>query len=289
MARAAVRAKQAQQAQAQAAAKPRGKRKHASGGNPNQNLFFSRLRRRQKWVFLGLALVFMLSFVALGVGSGNGNGLDTLYKSLLGGGTDAVSQAQNEIKTNPGKGYRDLAQAYVAKNDLTNAIAAMTSYTGIKKKDSAGWSELGAYQAQQAGNFSQQYQQILQASELESPSSVLEPSGPLASALGTNPIDSFYKTQNQNLAIPLYQQATADYNASLTSYENAAKYAIGTQNKAAAEYAVFTAASQAGNKPVALAALKKFIALNPTTPLLKTIQGICKQLGGSCALKPTKK
>ena len=48
---------------------------------------------------------------------------------------------------------------------------------------------------------------------------------------------------------------------------------------------MFTAASQVGNRPVALAALKKFVALNPTTPLLKDVQKICKQLGGSCALK----
>ena len=90
MARAAVRAKQAQQAQARAAVKPSGKRKHASGGNPNQDLFFSRLRRRQKWVFLVLAIVFALSFAALGVGSGNGGGLEQMYNGIFGGNGDSV-------------------------------------------------------------------------------------------------------------------------------------------------------------------------------------------------------
>ena len=289
MARAAVRAKQAQRAQAQAAARPsRKQRKHASGGNPNQDLFFSRLRRKQKWVFLGLALVFALAFVGLGVGSGNGSGLDQIYKGIFGGGGDAVAKAQAEIKTNPAKGYRDLANAYVTKNDLPNAIGAMQAYLGIKETDSTQWTILGNYQKQLADTYATQYQQVLQASQLESPGSVLQPTGKLATALGTNPIDQYYAQQNQSLSAPLYQKATTGYNDSLTSFQNAAKYTRGTQEKAAAEYAVFTAASQAGNQPVALAALKKFVALNPTTPLLKEIQRICKQLGGSCALKPKK-
>ena len=289
MARAAVRAKQAQQAQAQAAAKPRGKRKHASGGNPNQDLFFSRLRRRQKWVFLGLALVFVVSFVFIGVGSGNGSGLDQLYQGIFGGTGDAVAKAQAEIKTNPAKGYRDLANAYVSKNDLTNAVGAMQSYVGIKKNDSGAWTQLGGYQRQLADTYATQYQQVLQASQLQSPGSVLQPSGSLATALGTNPVDQYYSQQNQALSVPLYQKATTGYTDSLASYENAAKYTRGKQARAAAEYAVFTAASQAGNKDAALSALKKFVALNPTSPLIKQIQGICKQLGGSCALKPKKK
>src|SRR5438270_8092471 len=106
MARAAVRAKQAQAAQAQAASKPRRDRKHASGGNPNQDLFFMRLRRKQRWVFLGLAVLFAVSFTLLGVGSGTGGGLTQLWNSILGNSSDAVSKAQGEIKTDPAKGYK---------------------------------------------------------------------------------------------------------------------------------------------------------------------------------------
>lgn len=286
MARAAVKAKQAQQAQAQAATKPsRKQRGHASGGNPNQDLFFSKLRRRQKWVFLGLAIVFCISFVFIGVGSGNGGGLDQLYKGIFGGSGDAVGKAQAEIKTNPAKGYRDLANAYVTKNDLPSAIGALQKYLAIKKTDATQWSILGNYQKQQADSYASQYQQVLQASQLESPGSVLRPSGTLGTALGTNPIDEYYSKQNQSVSGPLYQQATTYYTDSLASYQNAAKYTRGTQERAAAEYAVFTAASNVGNRAVALAALKKFVALNPTTPLLKDVQKICKQLGGSCALK----
>jgi len=288
MARAAVKAKQAQaaQAQAQVAVKPsRKQRKHASGGNPNQDLFFSRLRRRQKWVFLGLILVFAVSFVFIGVGSGNGGGLDQLYKGIFGGNSDAVSKAQADIKTNPAKGYKDLASAYLAKDDLANAIGAMKSYTGIRKNDPAAWTQLAAYQQQQAAQYAQQYQQVLTASQLEAPGSIFQPTGSLSTALGTNPIDQYYASQNQQLALPLIQNATTGYNDSLASYQNAAKYTHGTLNRAAAEYAVFNAARQAGNKPAALAAIKKYIALAPTSPIVKQLQGICKQLGGSCALK----
>src|SRR4051794_1565282 len=162
MARAAVKAKQAQQAQAQAAAKPsRKQRKHASGGNPNQDLFFMRLRRRQKWVFLALIIIFAVSFVFLGVGSGSGAGLQDMYNGLFGGGGDAVGKAQGEIKTDPAKGYKDLANAYVTKNDLANAITAMQSYLALKgkKTESAAWTQLGGYERTQADTTAGQYQQ----------------------------------------------------------------------------------------------------------------------------------
>lgn len=287
MARAAVKAKQAQQAQAQAAVKPSRKhRKHASGGNPNQDLFFMRLRRRQKWVFLALAIVFAVSFAALGVGSGNGSGLQDLYNSVLGNGGDPVSKAQAEIKTNPAKGYKDLANAYVTKNDLTDAIAALTSYVALKGKgtDSAAWTQLGGYERTQADIYAGQYQQVLQAAAIQSPGSIFEPSGALATALGTNPIDLYYSQQNNALSGPLYQNAIAGYNASLTDFQTAAKYAK-PANRADAEQLVANAAQLAGNNKAALAAWQRYVQLSPNSPNLKQIAAICKQLGGSCAAK----
>ena len=72
MARAAVKAKQAQKAKAQPpkAAARRGRRKHAGGGNPNQQLFFVRMRRNAKPVYVVLAVLFAVTFAFLGVGSG---------------------------------------------------------------------------------------------------------------------------------------------------------------------------------------------------------------------------
>jgi tetratricopeptide (TPR) repeat protein len=279
VARAAVKAKQAQKAQAQAqataTAKPsRKQRKHASGGNPNQDLFFMRLRRRQKWVFS-----------ALGVGSGNGGGLEQLYNSILGNGGDPVAKAQAEIKTDPAKGYKDLANAYVTKNDLPNAITALQSYLKIKKKDSAQWALLGGYEKQQADIYVSQYQQVLEASQIQSPGSIFQPTGTLGTALGTNPIDQYYANVNSALSTPLYQKAVAGYTASLTAYQNSAKYAKGRSARAAAQQAVATAAQLAGQTKVALKAWKRYVALEPNSPNLKQIEAQCKALGGSCVPK----
>jgi tetratricopeptide (TPR) repeat protein len=289
MARAAVRAKQAQAAQAQAAVKPsRKQRKHAPGGNPNQDLFFMRLRRRQKWVFLALAIIFGVTFAAVGVGSGAGGGLQQVWNGILGNGGDPVGKAQSEIKTNPAKGYKDLANAYVTKNDLGNAIIAMQSYLKIKKHDSNAWAQLGGYQKQQGDTAASEYQQVLQSGQLQSPGSALQPQGPLGTQLGTNPIDQFYAQQNQTTSGPLYQQALAGYQGSLTAFENAAKYASRATRPELLLSGVFPAAQLAGQTKVALRALQHYVQLAPNSPTLTQIEAQCKQLGGSCVPKHQK-
>jgi hypothetical protein len=292
MARAAVRAKQAQRAQAQATVKPsRKQRKHASGGNPNQDLFFMRLRRRQKWVFLGLAIVFAVSFTALGVGSGNGNDLEqsisSFFTNWLGGG-DAVSQAKGEIKSNPAKGYKDLADAYVKKNDIPSAIGALTNYLQIKKKDSATWAQLAGYEKSQADTYATEYQNVLASSTLQAPGSGFAPGGSLATQLGTNPIDEFYSTQSSQLSTPLYKKAVAGYSAALTDMQNAAKYASPADLPSYLQ-GVATAAQTAGQTKVALNAWKRYLELVPNSPNVTQIEGLCKQLGGSCAPQPKHK
>ena len=286
MARAAVRAKQAQAAQAQAAAKPsRKQRKHAAGGNPNQDLFFSRLRRKQKWVFAALAIVFAISFVFLGVGSGSGSGLQGLYNSILGTGTDAVGQAKGEIKTNPKKGYQDLANAYVTKSDLTDAVNALGSYLVLKPRDSAVWSQLGGYQKQIGDTAAAQYQQVLQASQIQSPGSIFQPTGALAGQLGSNPIDNYYSQQNQALSQPLLQKAITAYKGSLTAFQKAAKYATGT-TRADMVLLVAQSAQLAGNTKAELAALQRYVQLAPNSPNIKQIEAQCTTLGGSCPAHP---
>jgi len=289
MARAAVRAKQAERAQAQAAAKPsRKQRSHASGGNPNQDLFFTRIRRKQKWVFLVLAVLFAVSFTALGVGSGTGGGLEQVWNGLLGSGSDPVSKAQGEIKTNPAQGYRDLASAYLTKNDLPSAITALKSYVAIKKKDSGAWTQLGGYEKQQADTVASQYRQVLLTSQLQSPDSIIQPTGTLATAFGTNPIDQYYTELNSAVSQPLYQKAVAGYSASLADYQKAAKYAT-RASLPDAEQLVASAAQVVGNTKLALKALRRYVELVPNSPQLQQIEALCKQLGGSCAPKHKKK
>jgi tetratricopeptide (TPR) repeat protein len=283
MARAAVKAKQQARAKAAPPAKAR-KRGHAGGGNPNQELFFMRLRRRQKWVFLGLALVFAATFVGVGVGSGNGGGLDQLYSGIFGGsGSSSVSSAQAEIKTNPVKGYRDLANAYTQKNDLASASLAIQSYLKLKKKDAGMWSQLGGIEQQQASAFAGQYQAAQAAASASDPGQAFTPSGALGTQLGSNPIDQYYQQTSSGQTQTLYQEAIGAYTQALTAYQTAAKLQPKSAN---AQYLVYNAAINAGKYPVALKALKQYVLLDPHTPNLSQIEKTCKQLGGSC--KPAK-
>lgn len=285
MARAAVKAKQQARAKAAPAVKQgRGRRGHAGGGNPNQELFFMRLRRRQKWVFLGLAIVFAATFVSVGVGSGNAGGLDQLYSGLFGGsGTSSISTAQAEIKTNPVKGYRDLANAYIQKNDLASAAMAIQSYLKLRKKDAGMWSQLGGIEQQQASTFASQYQAAQAAATANDPGQALTPTGPLGTQLGTNPIEQYYQQTSSSQTQTYYQQAIGAYTQALSDYQKAAKLQPKSSN---AQYLVYNAAVSAGKYPVALKALQRYVALNPHTPNLSQIEKTCKQLGGSC--KPAK-
>ena len=285
MARAAVKAKQAQAATAQVAVKPsRKQRKHASGGNPNQDLFFERLRRKQKWVFTTLAAVFAISFVFLGVGSGSGGGLEQMYNGIFGGGSDAASKAQSLINAGNIQGYKDLANAYITQNNIPGAITALNAYLQKQKNDSNAWAQLGGLKKQQADTIVQQYQQIRQVMAQQAPGSVVAPGGALSGALGTNPIDQQYTQQLSGMLSPLYQQITTGYNDSLAAYTKAAQVAKGA-NRATAWLAVYSAAQLASKTKEGLAALQEYVKLDPSTPNLKQIEAACKSLGGSCVPK----
>jgi tetratricopeptide (TPR) repeat protein len=283
MARAAVKAKQ--QAKAKTAhptqARKRGRRRHSGGGNPNQNLFFVRLRRRQKWLFALLAVVFGVSFAAVGVGSGNG-GLSQLYGGLFGGSSSSVSKAQNEIKKDPAKGYRDLATAYETKGDNLSAITALKSYLAVKKKDANGWTELGGLETTQAQTYVTQYQAASQASQLADPSTAFQPGGTLATAVGTNAAYQGAAQQASTTASTLYQQATGSLSSAMTDYQKAAKL---QPHSATAYELLANAATNSGNAKVAIGALKTVLKIDPHTPQRPSIENQIKQL--QAQLKPS--
>jgi hypothetical protein len=279
MARAAVKAKQAARAQAQQPTKAqRARRGHAGGGNPNQDLFFSRLRRRQKWVFLALAIVFAATFVGVGVGSGNGGGLDQLYSGLFGSGSDAVSKAQAEIKTNPAKGYRDLANAYIAKNDLPSAITALQNYLQVNRTDAGLWTQLGSLEQQQGTTYAQQYQAAQQATQLADPGSSFTPSGPLGTQLGPNPVNDYYSQQGTSQISLYYQQATGAFSSALKDYKHAA---LIQPHNANIQYLISQVAIYTNNSAVAIKALRRYLQIDPTSPQKATILQEIKQLGGT--------
>jgi tetratricopeptide (TPR) repeat protein len=275
MARAAVKAKQ-QATKAQASkARAHSRRRHAGGG-ANQDLFFTRLRRRQKWVYMALAIIFAVTFVGVGVGSGAGSGgLDQLYSGIFGGSGDQVSKAKDEIKKNPAKGYLDLARAYETKGQPSQATTAFQSYLALRKRDANVWQELGGLQMSQAQTLATQYQNAQQASALADPSQAFQPTGALATASGSNPAFSTASQAASTQASTLYQQATTALSAAVKDYKTAATL---QPKSAAAQQLYATAAQNAGSYPEAIAAWRKFIKLDPSSPQVPGVKSQIKKL-----------
>jgi tetratricopeptide (TPR) repeat protein len=280
MARAAVKAKQAQRAKA-APPKQRqsGRRRHASGGNPNQDLFFIKIRRKQRWVFALLAGLFAITFAFLGVGSGS-QGLDQLFNNInIFGGHHgpSVSGAQKEIQKHPtsAKGYRDLATAFEAKGDTASAITALQQYTGMKPRDAAAWSELAGLQATQAQTYLSDYQNAYTALQLASPSASFVPtSGKLASAF-SNPIENAQRSSVQGSVNDLQQKVSLAYNGAVGSWQHVTALQPKNVN---AWFQLAQAAQTSGNTTTAVAAYKRYLKLNPSSTSAPQIRAIIKQL-----------
>jgi tetratricopeptide (TPR) repeat protein len=276
VARAAVKAKQQAKAKAQPAkARSGGRRRHSGGGNPNQELFFVKLRRGQKWLYALLAVVFAVTFAGVGVGSGGG-GLQQLWTGLFGGsGGSSIAKAQDEIKKNPAKGYRDLATAYEQKGDTVRAISALQSYLGVKSHDAIGWSELGGLQMSQGNTYATQYQQAQQAAQLADPSAPFLPGGTLGAAVGSNPT---YQDASQQAAARtslLYQKATGAFQSAVTAYQRASN--LHPRNSTYLQE-LATAAQNAGNSKVAVNAYRRYLRVNPNSPLKSQVENLIKQL-----------
>ena len=282
MARAAVKAKQAQKKAAQpakAAVRRQGRRKHAGGGNPNQQLFFMRLRRKAKLAYLVLAVLFAITFAFLGVGSGNNGGLDQLFSGLniFSSSSNPVSKAQKEIKDHPnlGKGYRDLATAYEGKGDTVNAVAALQQYTTQKPKDAAAWSELGGLQLSQAQTYRAGYEAATQARQLAAPSASFLPTGKLGQGIGTNPVEQAAASQVDASVQTLQQQTQLAYTNSVSSYKQAATLRPNDSN---AWFQLGQTAQTSGDTATALTAYKRYLKLSPNSTFSTQIRQLIKQL-----------
>ena len=283
MARAAVKAKQAQKKAAQPAkAAPRrqgGRRKHAGGGNPNQQLFFMRLRRKAKLAYLVLAVLFAITFAFLGVGSGTNGGLDQLFSGLniFSSSSNPVSKAQKEIKDHPtaAKGYRDLATAYEGKGDTVNAITALQQYTTYKPKAAAAFSELGGLQMSQATAYRTAYQAATQARQLAAPSASFLPTGKLGQGIGTNPVEQAAASQVDASVQVLQQQTQLAYTNAVASYQKAATL---QPNEPNAWFTLGQTAQTSGDTATALTAYKRYLKLSPNSTSAAQIRQLIKSL-----------
>jgi tetratricopeptide (TPR) repeat protein len=281
MARAAVKAKQAQRAKA-APPKSRahGRRRHSGGGNPNQQLFFTRLRRQAKWVYVLLAVLFAATFAFLGVGSGQNSGLDQLFSGLnifSGGGGKSVASAQKEIQKHPNdpKGYRDLATAYEAKGDTGNAISALQQYTVHKPKDAKVWSELAGLQTTQAQTAYNDYVNAYQAQQLAAPSASFLPTGTLGTAIGSNPIESAQSAQAQGAVTELQSKVQLAYNGAVNSWQQLSKLRPKDANT---WFQLGEAAQTAGDTTTAVKAYTHYLKIDPSSANAGQIKQLIKQL-----------
>jgi tetratricopeptide (TPR) repeat protein len=284
MARAAVKAKQAQKAKAQAAKPParRGRRKHAGGGNPNQQLFFVRMRRNAKPVYLILAVLFAATFAFLGVGSGS-SGLDQLFSGLNifhHSGT-SISSAQEQTQKHPTdpKAWRALTTAYEAKGDTDLAIAALQEYTSLKPKDASAWNELAGLQSTSAQSLVGEYQNAYAGEQLAAPSAPLLPqaTSPFGKALGTNPIEQAAASTLNATVTDLGQRTELAYTDAVASYK---KVAVLEPNSSNAQLQLAQAAQTSGDSTTAIAAYKAYLKLNPDSTTAKQIRQLIKSLGG---------
>jgi tetratricopeptide (TPR) repeat protein len=283
MARGAVKAKQAQKRGAQPAKaaprRARGRRRHAGGGNPNQQLFFMRLRRQAKLMYVVLAVLFALTFAFLGVGSGSGSGLDQLFQGLNffhHSGT-SVSKAQKEVKAHPSnpKGFRDLATAYEAKTDRAGAISALQSYTTLKPKDVAAWNELASQQQAQAQDYLAQYRNAYQIRQDAAPSQLLQPTGKLGTALGTNPLEQAAAQRADTAVNDLSQQTRLAYSGVQSSYDQVTKLTPKDPN---AWFNLAQAAQVAGDNVTAVKGYKRYLKLSPGASTAAQIKQLIKSL-----------
>ena len=282
MARAAVKAKQAQKKTAQpakATVRRQRRRGHSAGGNPNQQLFFMRLRRKAKLAYLVLAVLFAITFAFLGIGSGSNSGLDQLFSGLniFASSSNPVSKAQKEIKANPnsGKGYRDLATAYEGKADTVNAIAALQQYTTQRPKDAAAWSELGGLQLSQAQNYRAAYEAAAQARQLAAPSATFLPTGKLGQGIGTNPIEQAAASQVDVSVQDLQQRTQLAYTNAVASYNKAATLRPTDSNS---WFQLGQTAQTSGDVTTALKAYKRYLKLSPNSQFATQIRQLIKSL-----------
>jgi predicted O-linked N-acetylglucosamine transferase (SPINDLY family) len=292
MARAAVKAKQAQQAAARPKTPARARRHHKSGGNPTQQLFFERMRRKAKFVYFLLAILFAITFAFLGVGSGS-SGLSDLFTNINifhHSGT-SVSSAQKEIQRRPNdpKGYRDLATAYEGKAETASAITALQQYVALKKKDGKALSELAGLQLSQAADYQNRYGNAYQIQQQVSPSTSFLPTGKLGKAIGTNLIEQAQSSIAGQNAQNLGQRMSLSYADAVATYQQLAKL---RPNDANAQFQLGntaqTAAQITGSPTfnlTAVAAYKAYLKLSPDASTAAQVRALIKQLEPAPAKK----
>jgi Flp pilus assembly protein TadD len=262
MARAAAKGRKRPEPDARSPRKRSGRRELSAA---EQGLFFSRIRTHAKWAFVLLAVVFAATFAFAGVGTGN-NDLSQLFQDIFrgGGSSTSVSKALDRTNKNPNdaKAWRDLATAYQEKGRLDDAIAALTTYTGLKPKDATAFSDLGSLQLSAAQNAATAAAPLQAAEAYEYAGTTFEPASTtgIGKALGGDPIEQALQTRVSTRASDAQSKIQTYYSGAVSTYKQLAKL---RPNDSTAWLSLDQAAEQAGDAATAIQALKKVAKLEP--------------------------
>jgi predicted Zn-dependent protease len=234
-----------------------------------------------KAVFLLLALVFAGSFVFLGVGSGS-NGISDALQGLFtgkGSGGPSISSLQHKTEKNPldAKAWRDLATAYETKHDTNGAIAALTSYTGLRPRDTGALSELASEYSTLANQYATDYQNAQQeVAAATPPSAAFAPpaSTPLGKAYNDpNGLQDPIANAVEKLATDRETTASQNYQQAQTNAEKTYQALVKvTPNDPNAQLELGQAAQAAQDTATATAAFEKFLKLAPHDPLAAQVK-----------------
>ena len=270
--------KRNQQARAARTAAP--KRKPSRGARRQTHhtyeeaLFFPKLRNHAKWVFVFLAFTFAIGFVVFGVGTG---GAGSVVGNLFNGsnntaGGPSTSSLEKEVAQNPqnADAWLRLATNYQTSGETGKAINALVRYTTLKPKSVTGLNQLATQYQQRATSLSTQAQRAQSQASAFTPNPFLQPQPlspgtkqhPGQAVLGTPPIDSTLSTiYNGRLQTLQTDSRTALTDAEATYHKIAALQPRNSQ----VQLSLASAAQQGGDYATAVAALKRFLVLEPNS------------------------
>ncbi|HTS73007.1 MAG TPA: hypothetical protein VMG74_04785 [Gaiellaceae bacterium] len=282
MARGAAQARRKQAAQTQ----PKKKRQETW----EDQLFFSRLRRHAKVMYVVLALVFAVGFVAFGVGSGStgiSGALQDLFNGSSGGGSSVDSRIksdQKKLAQNPSDAalYTDLATLYQQKNESSAAIRTLEAGAKANPKNLEILGALAtAYRqnAEAARTDAQNAQAALNSTFFTQPG--LDTSSTLGSAFTSDPLSQALKQK----ASSSFTKLSTAYSKAESAYRRAAIASRGTSSEASAQLQLASIALEALNytgQPTeiqtAIAAYKRYLAIDPHGPNAAQAKQTIKQL-----------
>jgi tetratricopeptide (TPR) repeat protein len=227
-------------------------------------MFFPKLRSQAKWVFVFLALVFGVGFVAFGVGSGSG-GIGDIFQGLGGSGGSSgpsVSSAQEKVDKGDTAAYKELAEAYRAKNDRAATIAAGEKYVQAKPNDIDFARTLASDYEGQATELRTKAQVVQDQLTATTGGSAfgLPESSKLGQALGTGRIDQELTTAANAKLTEYYSGIQTSYTKATALYQRIAK---ARPDDVLLQLLLAQDAYQARNVPVAIGAYKKVCKLAP--------------------------